>query len=979
MKKEGIVSGSGPARRSRSPLLAAAALILLLDAKLASAQVTQTGSITGTVTLGDGSTIPGVAIRATSPAQQGERLTFSGDNGGYILRGLAPGLYVVTFEMDGMADIRQEVRVDLGQISRADASLSIATATESISVRAEAAAALQTAQLGTNMKAGDIAALPLVRNLHRIAALTPGVRTTYNPRQIRINGSIAFDNLFLVDGSDINDTIHGIPNNLFIEDSIAEMQVMTGGISAEYGRFTGRVVNVITKSGGNELAGTVRADLTNPDWIAVTELEKNRGITHDDEISEIFSFTLGGPIVRDRFWFFLAAREQESSEQRTLVETSIPYRYGIDNPRYEAKLTMTPFSNHTVQGSWLEGNVQQTNTTPLMGRTMDPLAFAAWSLPNERWSVSWNGIFTNNAFAEVKYSEKKFAFTNLGGTSRVITDSPFMTTNQTLQYHAPYFDSTDPEDRDNENFTVVVSYLAEKLPRGSHDIRIGFDDFRSTRTGGGSLTSTGYVFFADLVRDAAGRPAVDATGRYIPSFVPGTSRVIHFTPLRGANIETTTRSIFLSDRWTFSRFFSFDLGARYESVSGSATGGISTVDTDRLTPRLAASWDIRGDGRQKVDLTFAQYSGRYTEAHVGVITNVANPDSVTMIYEGPAGEGIEFGPGFDIANYRVTTGRFPRQNVRLDPDIQSSLVEEWTISGGSRIGSIGFAKLSFTNRDWSDFYEDYIDTTTGISEVEITPAIRHRFNNVYYSNNNDAWHEYQAIQLVAEVRPLERWSIHGAWTHELRNHGNFVGEGAAGSAVGSAHGDYPELFSAERHYPDGRLPWFQEHRLRILNAWDQPLGPFGTLSAGLIYSYDSAGVYDLSASGPLTAVQSEIHRQAGYRSLPASQTIYFGKLGAGEFEDVHQVDLALTWSLRPFRKFEPWIKLDVYNLFNDDALVSFNTTVTADPNSPRDALGLPTGYIEGPLFGQPTSVTTFDSAGHIQLPRELRIAAGIRF
>jgi hypothetical protein len=968
------------AKNERSPLLTVAVLILLLGATPASAQVTQTGSITGTVTLTDGMAIPGVAIRATSTALQGERVTYSGENGGYVLRLLPPGLYAVSFEMNGMANVRSEVRVDLGQTSRADARLAIAATAESISVMAEAPRSLETAQLGTNLKAAEITTLPLPRTLHGIAALTPGVNTnTYNPRQIRINGSMAFDNLFLVDGTDINDTIFGLPNNLFIEDSIAETQVMTGAISAEYGRFTGGVVNVITKSGGNDLTGTVRADLTNPDWIAVTDFEKSRGITHADKTSEIFSFTLGGPVMRDRFWFFLAARQQETGEQRTLVETSIPYEFGIDNPRYEAKLTITPWPNHTIQGSWLESNLQQTNTTPLPGRTMDPRAFAAWRLPNERWAVSWNGIFGSSLFAEVKYSQKLFGFRDLGGTSRVITDSPFLTTNQALQYHAPFFDSTDPEDRDNEDLTMVVSYFADDRGRGSHDIRIGFDDFRSSRTGGGSSSSTGYVFFADFVRDADGRPAIDSNGRYIPNFVPGASRVMHYVPLRGAHIETITRSLFVSDKWSFNRFFTFDLGARHESVSGKATGGISTVDTDRLTPRLAASWDLRGDGRQKLDLTFAQYSGRYTESQVGVITKVANPDSLTMVYQGPAGQGVGFGPGFDLANYRVTTGRFPLQNVRLDPDIQSALVDEWTISGGRRIGSRGFARISFTSRDWSDFYEDYIDTTTGITEVEVTPTITHAFNNIYYSNNNESWHEYQAIQLAAELRPLDRWSVHAAWTHELRNHGNFIGEGPSRASVGSAYGDYPEIFNVQRHYPDGRLPWFQEHRLRLLNSWDQPLGAFGNLRAGLIYSYDSAGVYNLSTNIPLTNVQAEIHRQAGYRSTPASQTIYFGKLGAGKFEDVQQVDLALTYSMPLLRGLEPWIKLDVYNLLNADALVAFNTTVTADPNSPKDELGIPTGYIEGPLFGKPTSVTTLDSPGHVQLPREIRLAAGIRF
>jgi hypothetical protein len=966
---------------SRSgPLAVAIAAPLLLAAWLAHAQTTQAGSVAGTVRLVDGTTIPGVTIRASSQSLQGDRVTYSGENGGYILRGLPPGLYVMSFEMDGLTSVRRELRVDLGQVARADAALSVAATAESISVVAEAAGSYDTTQLGTNLAAAEIATLPLPRTLHGIAALTPGVSArSFNPRQVRINGAQPNDNLFLVDGADIGDTLFGMPNNLFIEESIAETQVITGAIPAEYGRFTGGVVNVITKSGGNSLAGTLRLDLTNPDWVSVTEFEKSRGITHADDTGEIVSATLGGPLVRDRFWFFLAARQQESSEQRTLVETSIPYGFGVDNPRHEAKLTMTPLPNHTIQGSWLESHTQQTNTTPLPGRTMDPRAFAAWRLPNERWAVSWNGLFASSFFAELKYSEKTFGFRDLGGTSRIITDSPFLTTNQTLQYNAPYFDSTDPEDRDNQNLAIVVSYFADSRAGGSHDIRVGFDDYRTLRSGGGSASSTGYVFFADFVRDGEGRPAVDENGRYIPSFVPGTTRLMQYLPLRGAQSETTVRSLFVSDRWSLNRYVTFDLGARYEQVSGKATGAITTVDADRLMPRLAASWDIHGDARRKIDVTFAQYSGKFTEGQSGVITNVANPSSLTMLYEGPAGEGVGFAPGFDPANYRITTGRFPRENVRLDPDIRPALVDEWTVSGGARIGRRGFARISFVNREWSDFYEDYIDTTTGTTDVVVTPAITQTLNNIYYANNNDSWREYRAIQLAADFRPLDRWIVHAAWTHELRNHGNFIGEGPNVAAGGSAYGNYPELFSAGRHYPDGRLPGFQKHRLRVLNSWEQPLGAFGGFTAGLIYSFDSASVYSLSTSIPLTPAQSAIHREAGYRSAPANQTIYFGKLGAGEYEDAHQIDVALTYAVPLFRRIEPWIKMDVYNLFNAGALVGFNTTVTADPNGPKDELGLPTSYVEGALFGRPTSVTTLDSPGHVQLPREIRLSAGIRF
>src|SRR6202008_497175 len=105
------------------------------------------------------------------------------------------------------------------------------------------------------------------RTLQGITTLSPGVsENTPNTIQVVINGAFAFDNVFMLNGVDVNDNLFGSPQKLFIEDAIEETQVLTSGITAEYGRFTGGVVNAITKSGGNTFSGTYRANLQNPSW-----------------------------------------------------------------------------------------------------------------------------------------------------------------------------------------------------------------------------------------------------------------------------------------------------------------------------------------------------------------------------------------------------------------------------------------------------------------------------------------------------------------------------------------------------------------------------------------------------------------------------------------------------------------------------------------------------------------------------------------
>src|SRR5262245_11526944 len=185
---------------------------LLLVTTSLFAQVT-TGNASGTVKSGDGSALPGVTVTGTSPALQGSRVAYTGGNGDYILRGLPPGKYSVKFEMSGLASATKTVNVELGQTAVLDVTLSPETKTEVITVVASAPSALTTTQLGTNYKQDQITALPMPRTLSGIAALTPGVNTnTFNGGQVRIGGSFAYDNTFLVDGTDVNDNLFATAN-----------------------------------------------------------------------------------------------------------------------------------------------------------------------------------------------------------------------------------------------------------------------------------------------------------------------------------------------------------------------------------------------------------------------------------------------------------------------------------------------------------------------------------------------------------------------------------------------------------------------------------------------------------------------------------------------------------------------------------------------------------------------------------------------
>jgi len=226
--------------------------------------------------------------------------------------------------------------------------------------------------------------LPTSRTLVAAVLLAPNVHAT-GPNgtngadgSIAIGGAMSFDSLYLLNGVQITENLRGQPYTLFIEDAIQETTVSTSGISAEYGRFGGGVVNAITKSGGNMFSGSYRQSFNNDSWRTLTPYEKAlaepaRSAARLDKTVPTYEYTAGGPLLRDRLWFFTAGRIQKQQSGRTTTGTNIPYTFTNDEKRYEGKLTYSPTSGHTVRGTFTKIQQQLTNQnfgTPLDLRTL---------------------------------------------------------------------------------------------------------------------------------------------------------------------------------------------------------------------------------------------------------------------------------------------------------------------------------------------------------------------------------------------------------------------------------------------------------------------------------------------------------------------------------------------------------------------------------------------------------------------------------
>jgi hypothetical protein len=976
----------------RIPRLSSFVLAMSCVASLAVAQGVQTGVLTGFVRGSDGLSLPGATVTVSSPALQGTRTTVTDVNGAYIIRGLPPGTYEVTFEFTDMKPVTNSTTVPLGGASNLDATMSTVTAAETVTVVAETPSVLTRATGGLNLTARDIDQLPAGRSPDQIAELAPGLtNNTPNSGQVTISGAFAWDNVFLIDGVDVNDNLFGDAENLFIEEAIEETQVLTSGISAEYGRFSGGVVNLVTKRGGNLFSGSFRTNFTNPAWVRETPFEEENDAQRQSKLNKYFEGTLGGPIVKDKAWFFAAARDQETRNETPLPETNAAFSSTNESRRFEVKGTATPVANQTFQASYVDNENDQHR--PSFGFTVDPNAFEDSSFPSRLFVANWNGVLTPRMFGTLQYSRKDSQL-QLGGQASDLRDSPFFTVGvgapPDLHYNGPYFDATDPEDRDNTQITGSLAYFLSSATTGTHDVKAGFERFNSIERGGNSQTPTGFVFTTDYLVDASGAPVFDGSGRLIPVWSPEFSGNQNWLPARGSQLDIVTWSVYAQDRWTPMPRVTLDLGVRFERAQSEATGGIIGVDTTAFVPRLGATFDVEGNGRTIVAGSYGHYAGKYNINQIGGNSSVANPAIVVNAYTGPAGLGRDFAPAYDPNNYEVLGGSFPTENVFIEDGLSSPITRELTLSFGRELNTRGVARVLYTWRKTTNFIEDFIDdpSASGRTTVIEDGIDFGTFDNVEFRNTDVPERRYQALQFQTSYRLGTRAQIAGHWTVQLENDGNYEGEGTNQPALISDIGDYPELLSPDRTFPIGRLDDFQRHKVRIWGFYNVDLGRAGSIDIAPLWRINSGLSYSLKAeSVPLSAIQ--LARNPGYANLPGtgargSQDLYFGERGSESFAGYGLVDLGVTYQVPVWRTLRPWVKVEVLNLLNNQKLISWDTTVTPDPSSPLDANGLPTGFLRGPRFGEATAAGDFPSpragvTGFNDGGRAFLMAAGIRF
>jgi hypothetical protein len=300
-----------------------------------------TGTISGVVSDETGGVLPGVEVTARNTGTEATRTVISDDEGRYRLLQLAPGDYELRAELTGFQTaILQDISLSVAQGAVVGVTLRVGAISEQVVVSAEVSLVdTQSATVASLVDSQQIRDLPLNgRDFLQLATLQDGVVMPTGMRKsvngdlgtkISIGGARAFDNAILLDGTDIKNQYGTSPGSvaggLLGVDTVREFRVITSAYSAEYGRFTGGVISAVTRSGSNQLHGTLfefhrNSALDARNFFDRDPLNPAVRSKPPNFIRNQFGFTLGGPIVKDRTFFF--GSYEGFRERLTLTEIS---------------------------------------------------------------------------------------------------------------------------------------------------------------------------------------------------------------------------------------------------------------------------------------------------------------------------------------------------------------------------------------------------------------------------------------------------------------------------------------------------------------------------------------------------------------------------------------------------------------------------------------------------------------------------------
>ena len=629
-----------------------ALLLLVLAAATAGAQ-SFSGTVTGVVTDEQGGALPGATVTLTG--RTAARTTVTDARGEYRFTAVDPGSYEIGVELTGFRPMKREnVPVSIGKTAEGLFTMKVGAMTETVDVVGESPLVDVTSSATDNKLNQDILFNFPIRYGNVATALLNSLPAVNNGSAY--GGDADSGNALLIDGVDTRDPSGGTAWTFYNFNIVEEVQAVGVGAPAEFGAFTGAVINTVTKSGGNRHSGlfdvTYTSDSLGSDNISDAVKLQNPTLADPAKTTELLDVTtqLSGPLIKDKLFFFLSAQryhlQQNPSGPITLRDEV--------SPRFNGKLTWQPTTNDI-----LTANVQ-FDSYNIIGRCGVTAAQCSDNLTNQEdapewvWLTQWRHLFGSNTFTEIKYTGW-WGFFDL--TPKV--QAPVHFDGETSLYSVSQGWAY-AADRGRHQVNAAISHFAEGW--GRHDLKFGVEIERS-RTRDRYLYNNNTYYY-----DYGGQP--------------------YYAYGYGYDINGRNRreSVFVQDSWKPTDRLTLNLGLRMDHLSGGAPGEDSVYTNTMFAPRLGFAFDLTGNHNTVLKGSYSQYyEGIFNEIYK--LATTGYEDRITWNMAGcPAYDG---GPS---ASYncplldREEVNRITQPVGRIDDNIKHPRVDEWSLGIEHQIG-----------------------------------------------------------------------------------------------------------------------------------------------------------------------------------------------------------------------------------------------------------------------------------------------------
>jgi outer membrane receptor protein involved in Fe transport len=550
-------------------------------------------------------------------------------------------------------------------------------------------------------------------------------------------------------------------------------------------------------------------------------------------------------------------------------------------------------------------------------------------------------------------------------------------------------------------WAVNGTYFLSTSGFGTHELKAGYQGFDEVRDVNNYQNGSDYriSLYQTIIRGSDIYPRVRTGSNTRIYWYP------IFVPSEGSHYKTD--SFYVNDRWVASKRWTFNLGLRYDKNDAtSGDGSYKVADDSNISPRLGANWDALGNGKLQFTASYAQYVGRLAEGVGNDGDPAGRTASFNWSYGGPAINDNVNTPTADLIPTDVViqmvmdwffanggTDRRPFRTAPSIPGLQSTLdpaglkspnVDEWTLGVGVTLGTRGIARADFVYRTWDDFYIGKTNMETG------QVAFEDRFydHNVTGNDTEGIYNrEYQGIHTQAQYRFSSRFNagLTYTWSKLI---GNVTGENSGSGPISGTAGEYPEYREASWNYPTGYLSGDRRHRARLWLTYDLPTG-IGDFNFSLMQRYESG-----QASSTDGTIDSRPYvDNPGYLTPVSGISYFFGGRGNISTDSITATDLGVQYTL-PIKKIDLYVRLDAFNVFNEQAVDGFNEEILTNDDedwlasfnpftetpvecpqgaTPEACQDMGANWQKGPNFGEPTSESSY------QAPRSFRVAFGIQF